>query len=68
MIARYEFVYFTFDPIIMLIQVTLSSIGYVEICGFIWLMHHRTFGLIHSILRCTRAAPQRGRVLILIII
>ncbi|KAJ0859704.1 hypothetical protein HanRHA438_Chr13g0615641 [Helianthus annuus] len=48
MIVRYEFHYFTFDPITMLIQVTPSSTGYVEMCVLIWLMHHITFGLIHS--------------------
>ncbi|KAJ0591356.1 hypothetical protein HanIR_Chr04g0207441 [Helianthus annuus] len=42
-------IYFTFDPITMLIHVTLSSTGYVEMCVFIWLMHHMTFGLIHSV-------------------
>ncbi|MFS7958990.1 hypothetical protein Hanom_Chr08g00685411 [Helianthus anomalus] len=41
-------IYFTFDQITMLIHVTLSSTEYVEMCVFIWLMHHITFGLIHS--------------------
>ncbi|KAM0001123.1 hypothetical protein Hdeb2414_s0388g00883291 [Helianthus debilis subsp. tardiflorus] len=41
-------IYFSFDPTTMLIHVTLSSTGYVEKCVFIWLVHHITFGLIHS--------------------